>query len=91
MTTNYRMNSIRPDQNIAANFSRRLAGRAINEMRGHALVVLHKGIEMPARADIFFAEARLGFFQQQHLQPAAMNRVLRPAVAGIQSARLAPD
>ena len=85
------MNSVRTNQDIASRLADGLSGRAVNETRGRTPVVLYEGVEVQSGADFVFAQLFLRRFQEQHLQTATMHRVLRPAVAGIQSSRLTPD
>ena len=57
----------------------------------HARVVLLELRKAMAGANGGRAQTRLDGAREDHQQSAAMDRMLRPAVAGIQAARLAPD
>ena len=85
------MDAVGADQHIAAHGLQLLAGRAIDEPGRHALLVLGEGIEGVTEEDILIADAGPHCLVQDHQQSTAMDRVLRPAVAGGEAARFAPD
>ena len=68
-----------------------LAGRPLADLGHDATGMLLEALEREAARDDVRAQALLHGAQQQHLQLAAMDRDLRPAVAGGAPARLAVD
>ena len=85
------MDTVRTDQRVAALAGNRSTGRGIDEVRRHAVIVLLDVGETMAGPNGGCTQARLHGARETHEQAAAVDRVLRPAVAGIQAARLAPD
>ena len=68
----------------------RLAGGVAKPGR-HPLAVLREADQPVAQADPRVAQPLAGGTVEQALQPAAVDRELRPVVAGLETARLAPD
>jgi len=67
------------------------AGPLVAELRHHAVRRLLPGVQVPAGDDALRPQAFARGLQQHHLQPAAVDGELRPAVAGGLAARLRPD
>src|SRR5208282_4981641 len=64
---------------------------AVEEISGHAAVVLRERAEPAAEVNAGFSEPRPHRLVDHALQPAAMNRELRNVITGVDAARLAPD
>jgi len=84
------VNSIGADEHVAAR-GRAVGSVAIEEIGGHAGLVLGKGAEPMAGVDARLAETRAHGVVDHPLQPPSVDRELRIFVAGIGAARLAPD
>ena len=85
-----RMQAVRGDQQAAFDFRARRPSR-VSTQRGHAVGVVAVAGDAVAQPDRIGAEPLERRPVQQHLQLAAVHRVLRPAVAGQQAARLGID
>ena len=82
-----RVDAVRADEQRAA----RLGGRAVGvfDERGDTAVGILPIAHHPAtKSDRLRPDPLHHFFMQQHVELAAMNRVLRPVVASQKSARL---
>ena len=90
-TAKRRVNAVRADQRIAALAANGAAGHGIDETRRHAVAVLLDMHEAMPGPNGRRAQARPHRAREDHQQPPAMDRILRPLVAGTQAARLAPD
>jgi hypothetical protein len=84
------VDAVRRDQRFAAQRRHRAAG-AVGESGGDAVGILREAGQAVAGADGAFRQPRQGGRMQHALQPAAMDRVLRHLVAGVQAALFAPD
>ena len=85
------MDAVGRDQHVGALRRQAPAGGAVEELRGDAALVLLEGDEMAPGADALGAERRARRVLQDHQQIAAVDRILRPGIAGGAAARLAPD
>lgn len=82
------MNAVGTDQQGALDLDR----AALREEPGrHGVRILTVVDESMAGHEGFAAKTRRHRLQQQHVQTAAMHRVLGPVVAGVQAARLGVD
>ena len=91
MTADRGMQAVGADQDVAALRADGAAAVRPGEMRGDAALVLLEADQAVTRQDVVVAETRTGFLEQRDLQRAAVDRVLRPAVAARGAARLTPD
>src|SRR3546814_8373989 len=90
------MDAVGADQQAAALFASPLAAPLVGEGGDDAgpllaPLLLAPVLQAPPGQDVLAADARLRRGQQQHLQLAAVERDLRPAVADGLAARLRPD
>src|SRR5262249_23319386 len=85
-----RVDAVGADQHVAARGPPMRAG-AIEEIGGDAAIVLGIGAQAMAGVNAALAETRARGLQDDALQMSPMNRELRHVIAGIGSARLAPD
>ena len=84
------MDAVGADQYIAARGFDMRAG-AVEEIGGDAALVLGEGAEPAAGVDGVMSKPFLDGAVDHALQPAAVNGELRNVVAGVETARLAPD
>ena len=84
------MYAVGSDQHVGRGGDR-LAVTATAQRISHLPLVLLERFEGMAGMDLVRAQALLGDAVQDHVQFAAMDRELRPVVAGGTAARLAPD
>src|SRR5438874_990484 len=85
-----RVDSIGPDQEIRP-IGDLNSGAFVMEACGDVLLVLLETVEAEPTAKITTPDAFAHRPQQQRLQPATMNGVLRPSVPGGEPALFAPD
>ena len=85
------MDAVGGDQEFAFVGASRLAGRLVDELGADAVVSLGPAGEVVAGEDVRLAQPFGRGVEQDLLQRAAMDRELRPLVAGLDAARLAPD
>ncbi len=85
------VNSVGGDQHVAVMDARVLARRLVEEARADARSGLLEVRQVMARQDAVASEPFDHRVEQDLLQGAAMDRELRPLVAGIEPARLRPD
>mgnify|MGYP003136857680 CR=1 FL=1 len=84
-----RVDAVGGDQQVRLD---RLALSApVDEARRHPLPVLLELRQPPVGADARPPEPFASRLVEDHLQPAAVDGILRPAIAGVAAARLAPD
>ena len=85
------VNAVGRDQKRAVMAAGRFSGRLVDEIGADAVRCLGPVAQMMAGENIFAAQPFGRGIEQDLLQRAAMDRELRPFVAGLDPARLAPD
>ena len=85
-----RSNAVCADQDVGLNLVDRLA-RRIGEARNHLVAALLKAFEAMLSNDSIETEPLADRLQQHLVQCAAADRNLRPAVASLAAAHLAPN
>ena len=85
------MDAVGADQQIGPVRRQFLAGGPVDEMGLNAIRVLDEMREAMTGEDAFAADPRPHRIVKDEMQVAAVDRVLRPAVAGGDSSRLGPD
>jgi len=85
------VDSVGGNEHLTFDCGARLPADGVCEARDDTSVRYVPLLEMVAGVDAVCAEPRAGLLQQEHLQVPAMDRDLRPAIAGRAPARLAPD
>jgi hypothetical protein len=84
------MDAVRADQHVAA-CGRLMRAVAIEEIGGDAAFVLRERTEAAVQMNARLSEPRAHRLVDHALESAAMDGELRDVVAGVESARLAPD
>src|ERR1700710_2173512 len=85
------MDAVGCDQEPAVMAAGRLAGRLVDEIGAAAFRGFGPADKMMAGENVLRAQPFGRGVEQDLLQRAAMDRKLRPFVAGLDAARLAPD
>src|SRR5439155_614917 len=88
---NRRMNPVGGDQQAAVMAARRLAFGPVDEIGTDAVRSFRPAAKMMAGENVFGAEPFDCGIEQDLLQGAAMDRELRPLVAGLETSWFAPD
>ena len=85
------MDAVGTDKQVAVHRHRGVAVVSVREVHLHAVRPLREASEAVASDDASMPESGADGLKEEHLQLAAVDRVLWPPVAGIDAARFRPD
>ena len=87
----YGMDAVGADQRTAPARRLRLSGGAAHKVRGNAVLILGEGCQRMIGMYLVGADAVDHRIEQERMKIFSVDRILRPAIAGSQTARFRPD